>query len=55
MQIFKVYGRMVCDIDSSKAFQILKSFKFKKVLDNNYVSIDKIKDHTDEFTVIILK
>ena len=47
---------MVCDIDSSKAFRIIKNLKFKKVLDSNFVQINKIKDNKDvEFSVRIFK
>ncbi|CAD8169140.1 unnamed protein product [Paramecium octaurelia] len=50
-QTIRVYGRMVCDIDSTKAFRIIKNLKFKKVLDSNFVQINKTKDHNElEFT-----
>jgi len=46
---------MVCDIDSTKAFRIIKNLKFKKVLDSNFVQINKIKDNNDiEFAVNML-
>ncbi|CAK93395.1 unnamed protein product (macronuclear) [Paramecium tetraurelia] len=50
-QNIRVYGRMVCDVDSTKAFRIIKNFKFKKVLDSNFVQINKIQDNKEaEFT-----
>ncbi|KAM3139836.1 hypothetical protein pb186bvf_008078 [Paramecium bursaria] len=50
-QTQQVFAKLICEIDPQKAFNIIKNLKSKKVIDSNFIEVQKIVEQNDiEFT-----